>query len=287
MTDQELFAYTQERGRVLNEVTRHNKYHARDAEEPADTLLREAMRHFLHDVYNKAMLARDKYGFHPMGWATPDWQEELQKGIAEHVQKGDPRDVAVYAMFAWFHGWSTATPAPSLLVGGEGQPAPLTDAALAELEELRESIGMFQFGEGDFAKYLPKHLRPYATAACNALPGLLARLRAAEAAASGVSSPGGEAGGWISCEALPVLPEDCPQEYWVAYSDGSVGQLWWAYRATMDENWDEDEPYTGWMFEDMSDGLNIYNGPQPLYYKEMEPAPLAPAELLKGGQQDA
>jgi hypothetical protein len=133
MTDQELFAYTQERGKLLNEATRSNKYQVRDAEEAPDTLLREAIRHFSHDVYNKAMLARDKYGFHPLGWATPDWQEELQKGIAEHLQKGDPRDVAVYAMFAWFHGWGTATPAPATCIVEAAAEPELSDSLLIEI----------------------------------------------------------------------------------------------------------------------------------------------------------
>lgn len=40
------------------------------------------------------------------------------KGLAEHVAKGDPRDVAAYCAFAWHHGWSTAeaaTPATAEL----------------------------------------------------------------------------------------------------------------------------------------------------------------------------
>jgi hypothetical protein len=171
------------------------------------------------------------------------------------------------------------------------QTAPLADAALAELEALYKEAGGFLFADGkwvcangsDDPQLVAQcysnsvHSRKRAKLICtglNALPGLLARLRAAEAVRP-----------WISTEAMPVLPEDCPQEYWVAFADGSVGQLWWAYRATMDENWDEDEPYTGWMFEDMSDGLNVYNGPQPLFYKEMEAAPAAPT--MEGGQPRA
>lgn len=123
MTDQEFFAYTQERGRLLNEATRANKYNMRDAEEPADLLLRDAIQHFGKDMYNKALLARDKYGFHPMGWAYPDWQEELQRQMAEHVLKGDPRDTGWISNMAWYHGWPTAAPAASSPIVVDAQPA--------------------------------------------------------------------------------------------------------------------------------------------------------------------
>lgn len=70
----------------------------------------DAFSEFAKAVYDKAMQAREKYGYTELGWATPDWELDLQRSLAEHVQKGDPRDVAVLAMFAWFHGWSTALP---------------------------------------------------------------------------------------------------------------------------------------------------------------------------------
>lgn len=48
---------------------------------------------------------KHKFGF---SWKKPDWEEQLQREIVKHVEKGDPRDVAIYAMFAWFHNWRTA-----------------------------------------------------------------------------------------------------------------------------------------------------------------------------------
>jgi hypothetical protein len=87
---------------------------------------------------------------------------------------------------------------------------------------------------------------------------------------------------WISTELLPVLPADSPVEYWVAYPDGTVGALYFGYRIEMDENWDDEEPYTGWMYEGTGEGLSTYSGPQPLFYKEMEAAPVAPT--MEGSQ---
>ena len=41
-------------------------------------------------------------------WLKNDWEADLQRKLAEHVAKGDQRDVAAYAAFAWHHGWLTA-----------------------------------------------------------------------------------------------------------------------------------------------------------------------------------
>lgn len=58
---------------------------------------------------------KHKFGF---SWKKSDWKEQLQRDLPEHVEKGDPRDVAIYAMFAWFHNWPTASPLP---INGEGE----------------------------------------------------------------------------------------------------------------------------------------------------------------------
>lgn len=74
----------------------------------------QAFQMFIEAVYEKALQARDKHGFPELGWATPDWEVSCRSSLAEHVQKGDPKDVAVLAMFCWFHGWSTALPTPDI-----------------------------------------------------------------------------------------------------------------------------------------------------------------------------
>ena len=61
----------------------------------------------------KLRRAEIKYGYSD-GWADPGWQRECIAHLAEHVQKGDPLDVAAYAAFCFHHGWSTATPRPAV-----------------------------------------------------------------------------------------------------------------------------------------------------------------------------
>ena len=79
----------------------------------ADFEMSRALGRFMHAIYDKAKRAQEKYGFGELGWAYPDWQQELQKGIAGHLLKGDPRDVAIYSFFAWYHDWPTAAASPA------------------------------------------------------------------------------------------------------------------------------------------------------------------------------
>lgn len=48
-----------------------------------------------------------KYGY-GSDWSTDDWESECRRQMLEHLGKGDPRDVAIYAAFMWRRGWSTA-----------------------------------------------------------------------------------------------------------------------------------------------------------------------------------
>lgn len=43
------------------------------------------------------------------GWQSPDWMDECRVMLREHVEKGDPRDVAILTAFLWHHGETTAT----------------------------------------------------------------------------------------------------------------------------------------------------------------------------------
>lgn len=60
---------------------------------------------FAHELKKKLLKAMDKKG--KSGWENPDWKDECQKELIKHVAKGDPLDVAAYAMFCHYHGWST------------------------------------------------------------------------------------------------------------------------------------------------------------------------------------
>lgn len=41
-------------------------------------------------------------------WTSPEQADRLRRRVRQHVEKGDPRDVAAYCAFAWHHGWSLA-----------------------------------------------------------------------------------------------------------------------------------------------------------------------------------
>jgi hypothetical protein len=55
----------------------------------------------------KLYAAKEKYGYTD-GWAQPGWEDECRAALLHHIEKGDPLDVAAFAMFMWKHGWSTA-----------------------------------------------------------------------------------------------------------------------------------------------------------------------------------
>lgn len=64
---------------------------------------------FAAALKDKLAAAEKKYGYGD-GWLDDHWQDDLVTKLAEHVQKGDPRDVAAFCAFAWHHGWSIAAP---------------------------------------------------------------------------------------------------------------------------------------------------------------------------------
>jgi hypothetical protein len=62
---------------------------------------------FAQALGEKLAGAERKYGYAD-SWLDDHWRGDLVAKLAEHVQKGDPRDVAAYCAFAWHHGWSIA-----------------------------------------------------------------------------------------------------------------------------------------------------------------------------------
>lgn len=68
--------------------------------------LADLVARFSEGLLEKLRAAEKKYGFNN-DWMRPDWEAECQKHLAEHLAKGDPRDVAAYAAFCWHHGWPT------------------------------------------------------------------------------------------------------------------------------------------------------------------------------------
>lgn len=68
---------------------------------------RDLIRHFAEALADKMLDAEIKYGFEDT-WRTDEWEAECQEHLLEHITKGDPRDVAIYCAFLWFHKWRTA-----------------------------------------------------------------------------------------------------------------------------------------------------------------------------------
>jgi hypothetical protein len=66
----------------------------------------KALCDFCNALAEKLTQNQAEYGYTTQ-WLSEDWQDELHKGLTHHISKGDARDVAIYAMFAWVRGWQT------------------------------------------------------------------------------------------------------------------------------------------------------------------------------------
>lgn len=67
------------------------------------------VQEFAEQMGQKLRDAELKYG-RTDGWLRHDWEHECHKQLADHMAKGDPRDVAIYCAFMWARGWSTNPP---------------------------------------------------------------------------------------------------------------------------------------------------------------------------------
>lgn len=61
-----------------------------------------------------------KYGY-SNAWTNNGWMTECLADFHRHIAKGDPRDVAAYCAFMWYHGWKTEAKnfAPVVMDDGE------------------------------------------------------------------------------------------------------------------------------------------------------------------------
>lgn len=66
----------------------------------------ELVEGFATALDEKLRRSEIKYGWSD-GWKDIDWQEKCLADFNHHISKGDPRDVAAYCAFMWFHGWQT------------------------------------------------------------------------------------------------------------------------------------------------------------------------------------
>ena len=61
---------------------------------------------FCTALAEKLYKAQLKYGY-DADWKKDGWPSQCQAHFHQHIIKGDPRDVAAYCAFMWWHGWST------------------------------------------------------------------------------------------------------------------------------------------------------------------------------------
>jgi len=63
---------------------------------------------FSDALRNKLAAAEKKYGYAD-GWMETDWLDECRRQLVDHVDKGDPLDVAAYCAFLWHHHAATSS----------------------------------------------------------------------------------------------------------------------------------------------------------------------------------
>lgn len=62
---------------------------------------------FATALAEKLRKAEIDYGYGD-GWRTDAWEAECRQQMLVHIDKGDPRDVAIYCAFMWQRGWRTS-----------------------------------------------------------------------------------------------------------------------------------------------------------------------------------
>lgn len=120
---------------------------------------RRLLRLFAAVLLQKLIANEEKYGF-GNSWKIPDWEAQLQRDLRHHVQKGDPRDVAIYALFAWYHNWRTAPPIPAQSAGDSPRTVTITlsDEQFDTLADAAEFTSRFLSGQIDQFS-LPSEMR--------------------------------------------------------------------------------------------------------------------------------
>ncbi|EGL4957908.1 hypothetical protein IQ591_001241 [Salmonella enterica] len=61
---------------------------------------------FCTALAEKLYKAQLKYGY-DADWKKDNWSTQCLSHFHQHIAKGDPRDVAAYCAFMWYHGWKT------------------------------------------------------------------------------------------------------------------------------------------------------------------------------------
>jgi hypothetical protein len=82
----------------------HRDFHLAGHPLQPQTLL--LLNAFHVELADKLRRAEIKHGYRT-DWRDPDNIEAMKQGLFEHIAKGDPRDVAAFCMFLWFHEETT------------------------------------------------------------------------------------------------------------------------------------------------------------------------------------
>lgn len=94
---------------------------------------------FCTALAEKLYKAQLKYGY-DADWKQDGWPTQCQAHFHQHIAKGDPRDVAAYCAFMWYHGWKT-----------ESEPAPVSvpDDVMAAIQKVARIRLDLNYFDGD------------------------------------------------------------------------------------------------------------------------------------------
>lgn len=150
------------------------------------------VQRFATALAEKLYKAEQKYG-RSTDWMKPDWYDDCLQSLWEHIEKGDPRDVAAYCAFMWHHGWVTTD----------------YDRNAAQPVAVPEGLSL-----DDAIKLLQKHV-PISDAQCVTVGWEACRAAMLVAAPDFREISNSSTSGWIKCsERLPDIGEEvavyCP-----------------------------------------------------------------------------
>lgn len=99
---------------------------------------------FCTALAEKLYKAQLKYGY-DADWKQDGWHTQCLAHFHQHIAKGDPRDVAAYCAFMWYHGWKSGPVVPEEITSASA-PEIFEIAAEAERLGLRGSYASYAVG---------------------------------------------------------------------------------------------------------------------------------------------
>jgi hypothetical protein len=77
-----------------------------NSQQPLHPDTQDLVNRFSQALAEKLGKAEKKYGY-SNDWMRPDWMKIARAKLIQHIEKGDPLDVAAYCAFLWHHGEPT------------------------------------------------------------------------------------------------------------------------------------------------------------------------------------